>query len=218
MLADRSIKARGVYGYYAAHSDGDDILVQPAVQKAPWRFVMQRQQQEQRSKTYLCLADFVAPKGAGVDDCIGAFAVTAGLGVEGLVARYETENDSYRAIMVKALADRLAEAFAEFVHEKMRIECGIESRKLSLDELLAEKYRGIRPAYGYPACPDHAEKTRLFRLLSVESVGITLTESFAMLPAASVSGLVLMHPEARYFSLGEIGDDQKIDYKRRQAE
>ncbi len=160
------------------------------------------------------LADFVAPIESGVRDYVGAFAVTAGLGVDELVRRYEAQHDDYSAIIVKALADRLAEAFAEFLHAQARREWGVVEQ-LTQDDLIDERYRGIRPAFGYPACPDHSEKRRLFDLLHAEKVGLSLTESFAMLPAASVSGLYFNHAQAKYFSIQRVGLDQVEDYARR---
>ncbi|MBC8073418.1 MAG: methionine synthase, partial [Deltaproteobacteria bacterium] len=151
-------------------------------------------------------------------DHIGAFAVTTGIGADELSDRYVREQDDYQAIMVKALADRLAEAFAEMLHERARREWGYgATEQLSPDELVDEKYRGIRPAFGYPACPDHTEKRKLFDLLGGEQIGITLTESFAMSPAASVSGIYLGHPKSRYFTVGRIGADQVEDYAKRKG-
>ncbi len=164
------------------------------------------------------LADFVAPMDTGLPDHVGAFAVTAGLGAGELVKRFEAEHDDYRAIMAKALADRLAEAFAEYLHQQARIDWGYETEPRPNEELVAERYRGIRPAFGYPACPDHSLKRRLFDLLGARDLGIDLTEHFAMLPAASVSGLYLHHPQARYFNVGRIGKDQVEEYARRLGE
>ena len=161
------------------------------------------------------LADYVAP--AGVGDFVGAFAVTAGIGAEGLAARFEAEHDDYHAIIVKALADRLAEAFAEYLHEVARHEWYESGPKLTNEQLIEERYRGIRPAFGYPACPDHTEKRKLFDLLGAEELGLVLTESYATLPAASVSGIYLGHPQARYFSVGRIGRDQVEDYAARKG-
>ena len=164
------------------------------------------------------LADFIAPASSMAPDYIGAFAVTAGIGVEALAREYEQKHDDYSAIMIKALADRLAEAFAEWLHARARAEWGYGSGEaLSPAELIAEKYRGIRPAFGYPACPDHSEKRTLFDLLEAPAAGISLTETCAMLPAASVSGLYFSHPEARYFNVGRIGSDQLEDYARRKG-
>src|SRR5204863_5950827 len=154
----------------------------------------------------LCLADFVAPRGAG-SDYIGAFAVTTGLGVDEHVRDFEAKHDDYGAIMVKALADRLAEAFAELMHMRVRRELWAYApgEQLSNEDMIAEKYRGIRPAPGYPACPDHTEKGPLFALLRADQAGMTLTENYAMLPSASVCGFYIAHPEARYFAVGKIG-------------
>jgi 5-methyltetrahydrofolate--homocysteine methyltransferase len=164
------------------------------------------------------LADFVAPRESMAPDYIGAFAVTAGLGADTLVKEYEAKGDDYSAIIVKALADRLAEAFAEYLHGQAREDWGYgKSESLTNDELVAERYRGIRPAFGYPACPDHAEKRTLFALLDAPAVGIELTETCAMLPAASVSGLYFSHPQAKYFNVGRIGRDQLEDYARRKG-
>jgi 5-methyltetrahydrofolate--homocysteine methyltransferase len=160
----------------------------------------------------------VAPAASGIRDYVGAFAVTAGLGTEELAGRFEAEHDDYDAIMTKALADRLAEAFAEWLHERARREWYAPDEHLAQEALLKERFRGIRPAFGYPACPDHTEKAKLFRLLDAPAVGITLTESFAMLPAASVSGIYLGHPESRYFAVGRVARDQVEDYARRKGE
>jgi 5-methyltetrahydrofolate--homocysteine methyltransferase len=164
------------------------------------------------------LADFVAPGDSYVPDYIGAFAVTAGLGADDLARAYERQHDDYSAITVKALADRLAEAFAEYLHAQARRDWGYAAQEaLSREALIAEAYRGIRPAFGYPACPDHSEKTTLFALLRPEELGLTLTESFAMIPPASVSGLYLSHPAAAYFNIGRLGRDQVEDYARRKG-
>ncbi|MBX7083448.1 MAG: methionine synthase [Nannocystaceae bacterium] len=219
IVADGSLRARGVYGFWPAYADGDDIvLLRDASRESELlRFPMLRQQQHRASdEAYLCLADYVAPRSSGLPDHVGAFAVTAGLGADELARRFELEHDDYRAIMVKALADRLAEAFAELLHARARQQWGYgRDEALSNEDLIEERYRGIRPAFGYPACPDHSEKRTLFELLQAEAVGITLTESFAMSPPASVSGLYLAHPQARYFTLGRIGPDQVEDYARR---
>jgi len=166
----------------------------------------------------LALADFVAPRDTDIVDFVGAFAVTAGHGLDRLVAEFEAAHDDYSAILARALADRLAEAFAEHLHERVRRELWgyAAGERLSNDDLIAERYQGIRPAPGYPACPDHTEKGSLFELLEAESrAGIRLTESFAMLPAASVSGYYFWRPESTYFGLGRIGADQLADYARR---
>jgi len=203
------LRPRGVYGFWGAHAEGDDVVLDDGR-----RFPMLRQQVDHGDeRPNLALSDFVAPAG----DHVGAFAVTAGPGADELVARFEAEHDDYRAIMVKALADRLAEAFAEHLHEVARREWYERGWRLSSDDLIAERYRGIRPAFGYPACPDHTEKRTLFDLLDAEALGIRLTETFAMMPAASVSGIYLGHPESRYFTVGKIGRDQVEDYAARKG-
>ena len=167
---------------------------------------------------HLSLVDFVAPVSSGLVDSVGAFAVTSGIGADALASAFERDHDDYHAIMVKALADRLAEASAEWLHARVRAEWGYaKEERLSHADLVAERYRGIRPAFGYPACPDHSEKQTLFALLGAERAGISLTESFAMAPAASVSGLYFAHPKARYFTVGRIGRDQVEDYARRKG-
>jgi 5-methyltetrahydrofolate--homocysteine methyltransferase len=177
------------------------------------RFPCLRQQADYRdSRPNRSLADYVAPSA----DHLGAFAVSIH-GADELAARYEAEHDDYRAIMAKALADRFAEAFAEYLHERARFDWGYEHERLSSEDLVGERYRGIRPAFGYPACPDHSEKERLFELLDAQTAGMELTETFATLPAASVSGLYFHHPEARYFSIGRIGRDQAEDYAARKG-
>ena len=163
----------------------------------------------------MCLADFVAPKETGLLDHVGAFAVTGGLGAEELAKKFEAEHDDYSAILVKVIADRLAEAFAEYLHARARKEWGYEPEQLSNEDLIAEKFRGIRPAFGYPACPDHRPKFALFDLLGARAIGMDLTESLAMTPAASVSGIYLGHPQAHYFNVGRVGRDQLDDYSRR---
>jgi 5-methyltetrahydrofolate--homocysteine methyltransferase len=181
---------------------------------------MLRQQWEREGQTsFRSLADYVAPVSSGLADSVGAFAVTAGEGTDELVSRFEAEHDDYNAILTKALADRLAEAFAELLHERVRREWGYgKGEKLSKDDLIEEKYRGIRPAPGYPACPDHTEKGPLFGLLDAEAAaGVSLTESYAMWPAASVSGFYFSHPAARYFQVGRIDREQALDYHRRKG-
>ncbi len=213
-----TLRARAVTASWPANSDGDDILVWTDATRSAERarFPMLRQQQSKDERSPCrSLADYLAPKDSGLVDWLGGFAVTAGLGAEELAADYQADGDDYRAILVKALADRLAEAGAELLHERARQAWGHEARELSNQERIAEKYRGIRPAFGYPACPDHSEKTTLFRLLDAEAIGMALTESFAMTPAASVSGLYLHHPDARYFNVGSIDRDQVEDYAAR---
>jgi len=219
MARDGRVKARGVYGFWPANAEGDDIVVyrDDARRAEIARFPMLRQQTPiADGRPNRSLADFVAPKSSMAPDYVGAFAVTAGVGVEELAREYEAQHDDYSAIMVKALADRLAEAFAEWLHARARADWGYgEGEELSPADLVAERYRGIRPAFGYPACPDHSRKRTLFALLDAPAVGITLTEACAMLPAASVSGLYFSHPEAKYFNVGRIGQDQLDDYARR---
>ena len=221
LIEEGSLRARGVYGFWPAGSDGDDIILFDDRERRAEvaRFPMLRQQEIiEEGRPDLSLADFVAPAGDGVTDYVGAFAITAGLGADEIAARHARAHDDYNAIMVKALADRLAEAFAEFLHARVRREWGYGAgEQLSPDDLLDEKYRGIRPAYGYPACPDHSEKGRLFDLLEAPAIGMTLTESFAMLPAASVSGLYFASRHAKYFHVGRLGRDQIEAYAARKG-
>jgi 5-methyltetrahydrofolate--homocysteine methyltransferase len=218
IVADGSLRARGAYGFWPAASDGDDLVLFSDDTRGAerMRFPMLRQQERAaQGLKNLSLADFVGPLGI-VEDYLGAFAVTAGLGAVDLARSFEDVHDDYSAIIVKALADRLAEAGAEFLHGRARLEWGFgDGESSDLNDLLNERYRGIRPAFGYPACPDHSEKRRLFDLLGAHEAGLTLTDSCAMVPAASVSGLYFSHPEARYFTVGRIGDDQLADYARR---
>ena len=178
---------------------------------------LRQQMEKPKGDANYALADFIAPKSTGLPDYIGGFAVTAGIGTDSLCERFEKDHDDYNSIMAKALADRLAEAFAEWLHREARKEWGFgKEETLSNEDLIKERYRGIRPAPGYPACPDHTEKGLLFDLLNAEkSTGIQLTESFAMFPAASVSGLYFAHPQAKYFSVGKIDQDQVKDYATR---
>jgi 5-methyltetrahydrofolate--homocysteine methyltransferase len=219
---DKLLTARGVYGLFPAHADGDDVCVFADAARSTelmrFRFMRQQTVREQ-GKHQQSLADFVAPAGSGLSDHIGAFAVTTGIGLDDLVKKFRAAHDDYNAIMAEALADRLAEAFAEYLHERVRQEWGYgQNEGLAPADLIAEKYRGIRPAAGYPACPDHTEKGPLWKLLDVEhSTGMRLTESFAMWPGSSVSGLYFAHPAARYFTLGKIGRDQVEDYAARKG-
>ncbi len=215
------LRAAGVWGFFPAASRGDEIVIFQDETRARERarLPMLRQQREKADgRALLALSDFVAPGESGLADHVGAFAVTAGIGVEEIVRRFERDHDDYRAILTKALADRLAEAFAELLHERARRLWYAKEEKLSKEDLLKERYRGIRPAPGYPSCPDHTEKGTLFALLDAEkNAGIRLTESFAMLPAASVCGLYLAHPEAQYFAVGKIGRDQVKSYAERKG-
>ncbi len=223
LVRERWLTARAVVGFFPAASSGDDIEVQAGADRGgPIATLHHLRQQKAKpaGQPQLCLADYVAPRDSGVADFIGAFAVTAGIGIEGHVARFEAAHDDYSAILLKALADRLAEAGAEMLHERVRREYWgyAPGERLSGEQLVREEYRGIRPAPGYPACPDHTEKAALWRLLDAEAAtGIRLTESFAMHPAASVSGWYFSHPEARYFAVGPIGADQLEDYARRKG-
>jgi 5-methyltetrahydrofolate--homocysteine methyltransferase len=241
------IRARGVYGFWPANADGDDIVLfrepgagsresgsgsresgtkssnaasripDPESRQVLMRFPMLLQQEViADDKPNRSLADFVSPIESGITDLVGAFAVTAGIGVDALVKKYEAAHDDYSAIIVKAIADRLAEAFAEYLHARARSDWGFGGT-LSNDQLIDEQYRGIRPAFGYPACPDHSEKARLFTLLEARSQGLDLTESFAMTPAASVSGLYFSHPQSKYFAIQRIGQDQAEDYAQRKG-
>ena len=178
--------------------------------------MLRQQRVKADDKPQYSLADFVAPLDTGLIDHVGAFAVTAGLGADDLARAFEAEHDDYSAIMVKAIADRLAEAFAEMLHQRARSEWGYGAgEELTNEQLIAEDYRGIRPAFGYPACPDHLPKLRLFELLNAGEIGMTLSESLAMLPAASVSGIYIQHPQARYFAIGPVGRDQVERYAER---
>ena len=208
-----SLVARGVHGFWRAWTEGDDIVLEGGV-----RFPMLRQQADHGDgRPDRSLADYVAPSDSGLTDHIGAFACTAGLGAAELAERFEAGHDDYNAIMVKALADRLAEAFAEYLHELVRREWYESGPKMSYEELVDERYRGIRPAFGYQACPDHTLKRTLWDLLGADAIGMGLTEHFAMTPAASVSGLYLAHPAARYFNVGRIGKEQVEEYARRRG-
>ncbi|GIE85109.1 methionine synthase [Actinoplanes regularis] len=221
IIADGSFQARGLYGFWPAHAEGDDIVLENGRS-----FPMLRQQTEKPAgRANRCLADYIAPlpsRGENPDenqrgsDHLGGFAVAIH-GAEKLAAKYEAEHDDYRAIMVKALADRLAEAFAEYLHLKARREWFEPDAKPKLADLHAERFRGIRPALGYPACPDHSEKRDLFQLLDTGRIGVALTESFAMMPAAAVSGLIFAHPESKYFTVGRLGKDQVEDYAARRG-
>jgi 5-methyltetrahydrofolate--homocysteine methyltransferase len=216
------ITARGVYGLFPANAVGDDVeLYTDCARKhvlEQFHFLRQQSNKE-GSEPCRSLADFIAPKETGLHDHIGAFAVTSGIGLKELCDKFKAENDDYNAIMAEAIADRLAEAFAECLHKRVRCEWGYGcAEDLSISDLIAENYRGIRPAAGYPACPDHTEKGTLWRLLDVKAnTGMLITESFAMWPGSSVSGLYFAHPESRYFSLGKIDRDQVVDYSERKG-
>ena len=222
IIEDKLLRARGVYGFFPANSVGDDVaLYGDSLRTTESARLHCLRQQANREGNEPCrsLADFVAPKWAGLDDYVGAFAVTTGIGLPEVTAKFKTANDDYNAIMAEALADRLAEAFAECLHKRVRDEWGYgRDEGLTPAELIDEGYRGIRPAPGYPACPDHTEKGTIWQLLDVEAnTGIRITESFAMWPGSSVSGLYFAHPQSRYFSLGRIERDQLVDYAARKG-
>lgn len=223
IVDERWLEARAVFGLFPAYSEENRIVILDPQSGEPLETTHWLRQQKPMpdGKPQLSLSDFVAPKSADVTDYIGAFAVTAGHGIDAYVKAFEDAHDDYSAIMLKALADRLAESFAEHLHRRVRTEFwGYASdESLSNDELIREHYRGIRPAPGYPACPDHREKETLFRLLDVETkIGVSLTESMAMTPTASVSGFYFGHPDARYFNLGKIKSDQLEAYADARSE
>ena len=224
IISENSIRAQGVIGFFPANNIGyDDIEIYPDESRTrPMGVIhtIRQQMQKTNEQNNLALADYVAPTDSKIPDYIGTFAVTAGIGLEKLVKKFEQDHDDYQSIMAKALADRLAEAFAELMHERVRKEFWGYARdeKLSNQDLIEEKYRGIRPAPGYPACPDHTEKQTLFDVLDVSrKTGMRLTENFAMYPAATVSGYYFAHPESHYFGTGKIGKDQVMDYARRKG-
>jgi 5-methyltetrahydrofolate--homocysteine methyltransferase len=210
------LKAKAVIGLWKANSVGDDVyLFENETKIATYNFL---RQQSKKSKSNRCLADFVAPLNSDKQDYIGSFVCTAGLGIEKQLAVFEKDHDDYNSIMLKAIADRLAEALTEYMHEKVRKEIwGYASDEhLENEALISEKYKGIRPAPGYTACPDHTEKLKIFELLDAEnSIGVSLTESMAMKPNATVSGYYFAHSEAKYFSVGKVQDDQIVDYAKR---
>ncbi len=215
------LQARAVFGLFPANSVGDDVEIYTGEDRRQLAMVwhgLRQQHERPAGKPHWCLSDFIAPKDSGVPDWIGAFAVTAGLGIEGKLAEFEAVHDDYHSIMLKSLADRLAEACAEWLHERVRKECWgyAADEALDNDALIAERYSGIRPAPGYPACPDHTVKGPLFELLGArERAGMELTESYAMMPAAAVSGFYFSHPESHYFAVPKIGRDQLEDWARR---
>ena len=216
IVADGSIQASGVYGFWPAQSEADDIVLDNGVVLPMLRQQVDHGEADDRPNR--SLADFVAPHDSGLTDHIGGFAVTAGLGADELAKTFEADLDDYRAIMVKALADRLAEAFAEWLHREVRRAWYAPGESLTSNDLLDEHYRGIRPAFGYPACPDHTEKRTLFDLLGARDHGMDLTTSCAMTPGATVAGLFFAHPQARYFNVGRLGKDQVEDYARRKGQ
>jgi 5-methyltetrahydrofolate--homocysteine methyltransferase len=218
IVTQKSLQANGVVAFYPAVNTGDDVdlLINDGKSLATFHFLRQQNKKAQNLPNF-CLADFISPKEG--EDYFGMFAVTAGIGLEKLVEKHKANHDDYSEIMAKALADRLAEAFAECLHEKVRKEYWgyAPNENLSVEQLISEEYDGIRPAPGYPACPDHTEKKLLFELLRAENVGITLTESYAMYPGAAVSGFYFSNPNSKYFGLGKIEKDQVEDYARRKG-
>jgi len=223
IITEKSLTARGVYGFWPANSSGDDVEIYRDEDRreviATFHFLRQQMLKPAGQANY-CLADFVAPKESGRPDYLGGFAVTGGIGADELAKHFQAEHDDYNAILTKALADRLAEAFAEYLHREARMAWGYGADEhLTNEELIRERYRGIRPAPGYPASPDHVEKRTLFHLLDAEKkAGIHLTESYAMHPGASVSGLYFSHPDSRYFAVGKIERDQAADYAVRKGD
>jgi 5-methyltetrahydrofolate--homocysteine methyltransferase len=223
IVADKSLTAQAVFGLFPANSVGDDIEIYSDESRGKviaTLGTLRQQLDKPLDQPNTALSDFIAPKESGIADYMGAFAVTAGVGLEKLLETFKKDHDDYSDIMAKAMADRLAEALAEAMHRKVRREFWGYAAQESLDNeaLIREKYRGIRPAPGYPACPDHTEKSKLFELLDVEKrSGLRLTESYAMLPAAAVSGWYFGHPTSRYFGVGKIGKDQVEDYAVRKA-
>jgi 5-methyltetrahydrofolate--homocysteine methyltransferase len=218
IVAEKWLRAKGVVGFWPARRDGDDVLLfeDEARTRELSRLPMLRQQIAKREgRPNMCLADFVSPEG----DWLGGFAVTTGIGIDEHLARFRAAHDDYSDILLKALADRLAEAFAERMHERVRRELWgyAPHEKLSNEELIRERYQGIRPAPGYPACPDHSLKSELFRLLGADRADLVLTESFAMLPTASVSGFYFAHPDSSYFGVARVGRDQLEDYAARRG-
>jgi 5-methyltetrahydrofolate--homocysteine methyltransferase len=222
IIREKWLTARAVIGLFPANAAGyDDIELYADEQRSGVLATLHHLRQQNvkaPGQPDFCLADFVAPRSTGLD-YLGAFAVTAGIGIEARVKAFEDNHDDYSAILLKALADRLAEAFTEHLHERVRKEFWgyATAEQLDNDSLIDEKYQGIRPAPGYPACPDHTEKATLWKILQPDNIGMQLTESFAMYPAAAVSGWYFAHPEAKYFGLGQIGKDQVEDYARRKG-
>jgi 5-methyltetrahydrofolate--homocysteine methyltransferase len=223
IVKERWLTANAVIGFWPAAAEGDDIVLykdDTRAERLAAFHTLRQQVSREREQPNLALADFVAPKDSGKPDYVGAFVVTTGIGEEEIATRFKADKDDYNAILLSALADRLAEAFAERLHQRVRREfwAYAPDENLSNDALIAEAYRGIRPAPGYPAQPDHTEKGTLFRVLDAEAAaGVKLTESYAMWPGSSVSGLYLSHPESRYFGVGKIERDQVADYALRKG-
>ena len=222
MFDEKLLKAKAVFGLFPANTVNDDdieVTVENQIPNTKHQFLTLRQQLKKREGVpNFALADFIAPKDTGIQDYIGCFCVTTGFGTEQLAKEFEANHDDYNSIMIKALADRLAEAFAEYLHKEVRTKHWNYASEdhLTNEDLIAESYKGIRPAPGYPACPDHLEKKTIWDILKVEeTIGVKLTESLAMWPAASVSGYYFANPEAKYFGLGKITEDQLDDYAKR---
>jgi methionine synthase (B12-dependent) (EC 2.1.1.13) len=219
IVKEKWLAARAVIGLFPAQSIGDDVKVRIDGEDTMLHFLRQ-QADKPVERPDFCLADFIAPAGSGKDDWIGAFACTAGIGIDRHVARFEADHDDYNAILLKSLADRLAETLAERLHQRVRTEFWgyAAGESLEVEDIIGEKYRGIRPAPGYPACPEHSEKATLFKLLSAtDNAAMTLTDNFAMLPAASVSGWYFSHPKSQYFVVGRVSKEQAEDYARRKG-
>lgn len=221
IIADKSIQAKAVFGLFPAVRDGDDIIIYEDESRTTVKEVIHqlRQQSKKPAGQYnRCLSDYVASKDDGVEDYIGAFAVSAGFGADELVAAYDAKHDSYNSILLKAVADRFAEGLAEYLHQQIRINYWgyAADEVLTNDDLIRENYQGIRPAPGYPACPEHTEKGLLWDMLQVEkNIGMTLTTSYAMWPGAAVSGWYFAHPQSKYFAVAKLAKDQVVDYAKR---
>ena len=221
IIAKKLLQANAVLAFFPANSAGDDIELytdDTRTNVLDTFYNLRQQIVVSDAQPLLSHADYVAPKSSGIKDYIGAFAVTSGIGLDQIVERYEQDLDDYKSIMAKAVADRLAEAFTELMHEKVRKELWgyAADEKITYDQLILGNYRGIRPAPGYPACPDHTEKATLFKLLDVtKNTGIQLTETYAMFPTAAVCGMYFAHPQSKYFAIGKINSDQIADYAKR---
>ena len=224
IIVGRKLQANGVLAFYPAQATSSDDVVlyrnRDLKEEVTTMHFLRQQNRKAANLPNFCLADFIAPKSSGKVDYIGMFAVTGGMGLEKFIAPFKVQQDDYKEILAKAIADRLAEAFAECLHTKVRTEWWgyAKEERLTTNQIISEEYQGIRPAPGYPACPDHTEKKTIFELLAPEKgAGIQLTESYAMLPASSVSGYYFSHPESKYFGLGKIGKDQVSEYAERKG-
>jgi 5-methyltetrahydrofolate--homocysteine methyltransferase len=217
IIDENWLQCKAVFGFFPAHAEGDDVIINHAGEQ---HRLLNLRQQANKPKANLCLSDFIAPASAKLNDHIGAFAVTTGIGIEQHVKRFEAKHDDYNSIMLKALADRLAEAYAEYLHQQVRTNYWghVKDETLSNEDLINEQYQGIRPAPGYPACPDHTQKELLFDLLDVKNnTGIELTSGLTMYPASSVSGFYYAHPDSQYFVVGKINSEQVEDYAKRKG-